>query len=170
MKPRDLRIASLWRTITLTIVALIAVATTNTAAYADATTTEQQLQVERQLGCPICTNVPLNVCDNQICQQMKGVIHQKLTDGDSPAQIVDYFVARYGDGVLLAPPGSGFNLAVWYGPVLALVVGGVLIWMILRGSLRRQQVIQDRFAATDVDLDDYRRQVRRDVDRLGKGR
>ena len=49
----------------------------------------------------------------------------------------------------------------------ALVVGGLLLWALLRGSLRRQQVIQDRLTATDVDLDDYRRRVRREVDGIG---
>jgi cytochrome c-type biogenesis protein CcmH len=150
------------------LICAIVFAKTYTSALAAEPTAEQQLQVERQLGCPICTNVPLNVCDNQICQQMKGVIHQKLTDGESPDQIVDYFVARYGEGVLLTPPSSGFSLAVWYGPILALVVGGVLIWVLLRGSLRRQRLIQDRLTTTDVDLDDYRRRVRREVDRLGE--
>jgi cytochrome c-type biogenesis protein CcmH len=146
----------------------IALAVGLTPALAETPVSDQQLQVERQLGCPICTNVPLNVCDNQICQQMKGVIHQKLADGESPAQIVDYFVARYGEGVLLTPPGQGFSLAVWYAPIMAVLLGALLVWALVRNSVRRQSVIQKRLEVPDPDLDRYRSQVRQDVEHLGE--
>ena len=57
-------------------------------AFADDPANESELQIERQLGCPICTNLPLNVCDNQICLQMKGVIREKLAAGETPDQVV----------------------------------------------------------------------------------
>jgi cytochrome c-type biogenesis protein CcmH len=138
-----------------------------TLAFADDPLTEQQLQIERQLGCPICTNLPLNICDNQICTQMKGVIRQKLDAGESQSQIVDFFVARYGDGVLLTPPNRGFNLAVWYGPFIAVLIGGLLVWALLRGSLRRQRELRRRLAPSDPGLDAYRSRVRREVGGIG---
>ncbi len=147
---------------------VVTIAFGSSVALADDPTAEQQLQVERQLGCPICTNLPLNVCDNQICVQMKGVIHQKLAAGETPSQVIDFFVARYGEGVLLTPPNQGFSLVVWYAPAVAVLFGGLLVWMLLRESLRRQKVIQNRLSLSDADLDGYRSQVRRDVDGLGK--
>lgn len=127
---------------------------------------QEQLQVEKQLGCPICTDLPLNVCTNQICEQMKGVIHQKLSEGETPDQVVQYFVARYGDGILLTPPQQGFTLAVWYLPILALLFGGFVVWAFVRQSVRRQGQIDRRLSETDVSLDLYRERVRREVDRL----
>jgi len=126
-----------------------------------------ELQVERQLGCPICTNLPLNVCDNQICQQMKGIIRQKLDSGESPNQIVAFFVSRYGDGVLLTPPQEGFSLAVWYFPVVAVALGGLAIWVFVRASLRRQRQIDRRLGESESDLEAYRRKVRREVESIG---
>ena len=146
----------------------IFIALESSVALADDPTSDQQLQVERQLGCPICTNLPLNVCDNQICVQMKGVIHQKLAAGETPSQIIDFFVARYGEGVLLTPPNRGFSLVVWYAPAVAVLFGAILIWLLLRESVRRQKVIQNRLSLSDADLAGYRSQVRRDVDGLGK--
>ncbi|HEX5416021.1 MAG TPA: cytochrome c-type biogenesis protein [Chloroflexota bacterium] len=127
---------------------------------------QQQLEVEKQLGCPICTDLPLNVCTNQICEQMKGIIHQKLNEGETPDQVVQYFVARYGEGILLTPPQQGFNLAVWYLPVLALLFGGFVVWAFVRQSVRRQGQIDRRLSENDVALDLYRERVRREVDRL----
>ena len=127
---------------------------------------QKQLEVEKQLGCPVCTDLPLNVCTNQICEQMKGVIHQKLSEGDTTNQVVQYFVARYGDGILLTPPQQGFTLAVWYLPILALLFGGFVVWAFVRQSVRRQGQIDRRLSETDVSLDLYRERVRREVDRL----
>jgi len=150
----------------LALVALLAVIGSLATAYADDPASAKELQIERQLGCPICTNLPLNVCDNQICAQMKGVIRQKLSDGESPEQIVDYFVSRYGEGVLLTPPQQGLNLAVWYLPGIAVVAGVAGVWLLLRRSVRRQELLSRRLSATDPELERYRRRVRDDVERL----
>src|SRR5579885_1427434 len=111
-------------------------------AFADDSLAAKELQVEKQLGCPICTDLPLNVCDNEICQQMRGVIHQKLSEGETPDQVVQYFVDRYGNAVLLSPPQRGFSLAAWYLPFLALAAGAVVFLAFLKRSLRRQKVVE----------------------------
>jgi cytochrome c-type biogenesis protein CcmH len=67
---------------------------------------------------------------------MRAVIRTKLADGESDQQIVDYFVDRYGDGVLIEPPRRGFSLIVWIAPVLILVAGGFLLWRLLRSWMR----------------------------------
>lgn len=136
--------------------------------FADDPASEAELQIERQLGCPICTNLPLNVCDNQICLQMKGVIREKLAAGETPDQIIAFFVSRYGDGVLLTPPQQGFSLAVWYFPGLAVLIGGLLVWIFVRASLRRQAQIDRRRRDAEPDLEAYRQEVRRDVARSGE--
>jgi len=135
-------------------------------AYADDPLAQKELQVERQLGCPICTNLPLNVCDNQLCQEMRGVIRQKLSQGETPDQVVAYFVSRYGDSVLLEPPRRGFNLAAWFLPFLALALGAAIFVAFLRRSLRRQKTVERRLQFQDPSLERYREQVRRDLDRL----
>lgn len=127
---------------------------------------EEQLKVERQLGCPICTDLPLNVCGNQICQDMKSIIHQKLAAGESPDQVVQYFVARYGEGVLLTPPQRGFSLAVWYLPVVAVLLGATIVGIFIRRSVHRQAQIDRRLEPADSGLDQYRQRVRREVEKL----
>ncbi|HLH74520.1 MAG TPA: cytochrome c-type biogenesis protein [Chloroflexota bacterium] len=132
-------------------------------AFADDSLAAKELQVEKQLGCPICTDLPLNVCDNEICQQMRGVIHQKLSEGETPDQVVQYFVDRYGNGVLLTPPQQGFSLAAWYLPLLAVALGAIIVVTFLRHSLRRQRAIERRLAVEDPALERYRERVRKDL-------
>lgn len=133
---------------------------------ADDPLAEKELEVERQLGCPICTNLPLNVCDNQLCQEMRGVIRQKLAAGETPDQVVTYFVSRYGEAVLLEPPPRGFSLAAWDIPILAIVVGAVICLTFLRRSLHRQKLTTQHLLVEEPTLDRYREQVRRDLEKL----
>lgn len=49
-------------------------------------------------------------------------------------QIINSFVAEYGNTVLSAPPKSGFNLSVWMIPFLAFVVGGIVLFTFLKNQ------------------------------------
>jgi cytochrome c-type biogenesis protein CcmH len=162
-----LTISRAMRFVALVLALVVTFAIPGGTATADDPASDREIQIERQLGCPICTNLPLNVCDNAICQQMKGVIRQKLSDGETSDQIVAYFVSRYGDGVLLLPPDRGFNLAVWYLPVAVVLVGALIVWWFVRASIQRQRAIHRRLGAEDLRLERYRQAVRRDVAELG---
>ena len=98
----------------------------------------QALAVERQLLCPQCTNERLDVCTLAICNDMKGVIRERLEAGAPPDDIVLYFRNRYGERVLREIPREGFNLVLfgWVGGSLALValVGGGFLYRLRRAS------------------------------------
>ena len=56
--------------------------------------------IAKDLYCPVCENVPLDVCPTQACAQWRALIREKLIDGWSEQQIKQYFVDQYGDRVL----------------------------------------------------------------------
>jgi len=96
---------------------------------------EQSLAIERQLLCPQCTNLRLDVCETQICIDMRAVIRDRLEQGQSEQQIINYFTDRYGDRVLADIPREGFNLWLfgWVGAsVLAVLAVGTLVLRRLR--------------------------------------
>ncbi len=88
--------------------------------------------VAKQLYCPVCENVPLDVCPTQACAQWRQTIREKLTLGWSEQQIKDYFVEQYGERVLAAPPARGLNLLVYILPPLAFVAGAYVLYRALR--------------------------------------
>jgi cytochrome c-type biogenesis protein CcmH len=98
----------------------------------------QALAVEHQLLCPQCTNERLDICNLAICNDMKGVIRERLQGGQSQDEIVGYFRNRYGERVLSQVPREGFNLVLfgWVGGSLLLVAiaGGAFIVQLRRGS------------------------------------
>ena len=86
-----------------------------------------------RIKCPVCQGEAIGDSPSETARAMVEVVEEKVAAGETDAQIVDYFTARYGDGILLDPPFAGSTLLVWLLPVVA-VVGG--IWMIL--SRKRQ--------------------------------
>ena len=105
------------------------------SVVAAATIDDDVRRIAKQLRCPICESVSVADSPSELAGQMRGVIRRKLEQGESDADILAYFVERYGDGVLTEPPRRGLALAVWLGPVLALLAGAaVLAVLLLRWS------------------------------------
>ncbi|MBF8284750.1 MAG: ccmH [Anaerolineales bacterium] len=93
-------------------------------------------RIAKKLFCPVCENVPLDVCPTQACAQWRATIREKLAAGWSEPQILDYFVAQYGERVLAQPSTRGPTVLVWIIPPLALVAGAFVLWRFLRQVAR----------------------------------
>lgn len=85
--------------------------------------------------CGTCPHLAVSVCTCSKADEIKAEIKQKIAQGMTEQQIVNAFVAEYGQIVLSAPPKSGFNLAAWMIPFLAFLVGGIVLFT----YLKRQQ-------------------------------
>jgi cytochrome c-type biogenesis protein CcmH len=93
------------------------------------TVTDDQVNaVARQLYCPVCENIPLDVCPTQACTQWRDLIRQKLSQGWTADQIKQYFVAQYGDRVLATPPAHGLNWLVYFIPPIAILAGAFILY------------------------------------------
>lgn len=118
------------------------------SARADALDDEVRA-IAKQLRCPVCTGETVADSNAEVSIQIRGVIRQKLEAGETPDQIKAYFVARYGEGILLTPETSGFTLGVWVMPIVALIVGLLIVLGVLRSWSRRggEAVVDDEPAA-----------------------
>src|SRR5512143_1089732 len=83
-------------------------------------TDDQVNAIAKQMFCPVCENIPLDVCPTQACAQWRDLIREKLSLGWSEKQIKDYFVDQYGARVLGAPPAKGINWLVYVVPPAAI--------------------------------------------------
>ncbi|MCZ7574408.1 MAG: cytochrome c-type biogenesis protein CcmH [Ardenticatenaceae bacterium] len=93
---------------------------------------DEALEIAEMLQCPICQNVPVAYSPSPLAGQMREVIRKKLEAGESRQQIIQYFVDRYGESILMEPSKRGFNLVVWRLPFLAVVVGATGIYLLVR--------------------------------------
>lgn len=83
--------------------------------------------IASQLRCPVCVSESVAQSSSPTSVQMREIIAEKLEAGESEAEILAYFVERYGDWILLEPPRRGMYLFVWLMPL----VGGILALALL---------------------------------------
>lgn len=102
-------------------------------------TDDQVNAVAKKLYCPVCPNTPLDVCETKACEDWRAQIRDQLSAGWSEQQIVDYFVAQYGERVLAEPQRSGFTSLVWMLPLLAVLFGVILVWQVLKNWRSNRQ-------------------------------
>ena len=81
--------------------------------------------IAKQLYCPVCENIPLDVCSTQACAEWRDLIRLKLSQGWSAEKIKTYFADQYGERVLASPRPQGFN--TWFYILGGLFVVGVML-------------------------------------------
>ena len=92
-------------------------------------------EIALSLRCPVCQNLSVADSPSALAVEMRGVIRRKLEAGESRDAIISYFVASYGEEVLLDPPRQGFTLLVWVGAVVGVVGGLLLVTIKVRRAL-----------------------------------
>lgn len=111
--------------------------------------------IAEQLYCPVCDNVPLDVCGTQACADWRDEIRMMLEEGRSVEEIEGYFVDRYGRRVLATPQASGVDLLVWILPPVGMLAGVVVLVLGLRrmapGALNAQAEPSVSFKYDDLD-------------------
>ena len=93
---------------------------------------DQVNAIAKQLYCPVCENIPLDVCGTAACAQWRELIREKLAAGWTEQQIKDYFVQQYGARVLGRPPVKGINWLVYLVPPIAFGVGVYILYRAYR--------------------------------------
>ncbi|WP_348720622.1 cytochrome c-type biogenesis protein [uncultured Alcanivorax sp.] len=90
-----------------------------------------------ELRCPKCQNQSLADSDAGIAQDMRARVEIMIKEGKSNDEIVDYFVARYGDFVSYRRPVTPTTSILWLAPLLLLGSGAVIIVLLLRRASAR---------------------------------
>ncbi|MFI5269148.1 MAG: cytochrome c-type biogenesis protein CcmH [Chloroflexota bacterium] len=110
----------------------LAFAQSYTNSSANQSLGDQALAIANELQCPVCENVTVAYSNATLAGQMRQVIRDKLAQGQTHDQIIQYFVDRYGEAILTQPPKHGLNLLVWLLPLAGLLAGlgvlGAVLW------------------------------------------
>ncbi len=99
---------------------------------------DQVREIGSELRCPVCQNLSVADSPSEMAQQMRAVIRDRLGAGHSRGDIEAYFVAKYGQWILLSPRRSGFNLVLWIGPLAAAALGLVIAAHLVHRWARRR--------------------------------
>ena len=103
-------------------------------AAADPALEQKVMTLAAELRCLVCQNQTIADSSAPLAEDLRNQVREKMRQGASDSQIIDFMVARYGDFVLYRPPVKATTLLLWFGPLL-LVVTGLLV--LLRRIRRR---------------------------------
>lgn len=82
-----------------------------------------------QLRCLVCQNQSIDDSDAPLARDLRLLIRERLVQGETNAQVVDYLVSRYGEFVLLKPRLNSRTLLLWGGPFAILLIGSLVIFL-----------------------------------------
>ena len=88
--------------------------------------------LSQELRCMVCQNQSIDDSDAPLAKDLRVLVRERLTAGDSDRQVIDFLVARYGEFVLLRPRLTAHTVLLWTAPFAAIVAGAIGLFMFLR--------------------------------------
>ncbi|MFD1746526.1 cytochrome c-type biogenesis protein [Rhizobium helianthi] len=95
---------------------------------------ERARNLSAQLRCMVCQNQSIDDSNAELAKDLRLLVRERITQGDSDQQVIDYLVSRYGEFVLLKPRLSEKTIALWAMPAALFAVGIVAVFLFLRRS------------------------------------
>jgi cytochrome c-type biogenesis protein CcmH len=94
-------------------------------------------QLSQQLRCLVCQNQSIDDSNAPLARDLRVLLRDRLTAGDSDGEVLAYLAARYGEFVLLRPPFSAHTALLWIAPFLLLAGCALLLMTRARTRLAR---------------------------------
>ena len=82
------------------------------------------MALAEELRCLVCQNQTIADSNAELAIDLRNQVREKLAQGLSDKDVIDYMVQRYGDFVLYRPPVKSTTWLLWFGPFL-LLTGGI---------------------------------------------
>jgi cytochrome c-type biogenesis protein CcmH len=123
-------------------------------------------KIAGKLMAPCCWSGTVDSHQSPAADEIKTQIRVALQQGYTEKQILDSFVAAYGERILAKPKAVGFNLMAWILPAIAILLGGVGAWKFLRHS--SQSPLAAKPAKPTPSDDPYAQRVERELEEFDK--
>lgn len=98
----------------------------------DAVAEQRARQLSAGLRCLVCQNESIDDSNAPLARDLRLLVRERITAGDTDAQVRAFLVARYGEFVLLRPPFSARTALLYGAPFMGLALGGLLVWRLAR--------------------------------------
>ncbi len=76
-----------------------------------------------QLRCMVCQNQSIDDSNAELARDLRLLVRERIVNGDSDGQVIDYVVSRYGEFVLLKPRLSNHTYLLWGAPIALFAIG-----------------------------------------------
>lgn len=128
----------------LLLVSLFAMAEQQSLVFDNNTLRERYQELTEKLRCPKCQNQSIASSNSPIADDMRNKTYELLHLGYSDDQIVNYMIDRYTEFVIYQPRFNWGTAWLWLGPILALIIGAVLVaWLARRSGAEQSDELSD---------------------------
>jgi cytochrome c-type biogenesis protein CcmH len=93
-------------------------------------------EISLELRCLVCQNQSIDDSDAPLARDLRILVRERLTGGDTDEQVIDFIVERYGEFVLLRPRFAPHTLILWLAPPVLFLIGTFVLYR----SYRRRRV------------------------------
>ena len=83
--------------------------------------------ISKILRCLVCQNQSIDDSNAGLARDLRLIVRERLTAGDSDDAVIDFVTQRYGDFVLLRPPFKSTTFLLWGGPAAILLIGLIAV-------------------------------------------
>jgi cytochrome c-type biogenesis protein CcmH len=104
-------------------------------------------ELSRELRCMVCQNQSIDESEAPLARDLRLLVRERLTKGDTDQQVLDFLVVRYGEFVLLKPPLESRTIILWALPPVALLAGAVGLFF----AVRRRRTVQSEPATLSIE-------------------
>jgi cytochrome c-type biogenesis protein CcmH/NrfF len=122
-------------------------------------------EIAHELMSPYCPGRTLAECPSSQADTLRMWLHVQEASGRPVEEVKAELVERFGEKILSAPRPEGFGLAAYVVPVLAFLVGGMLVWAFLRKQTREAAARPPPAAAAGPIDPDLERLIDEDISR-----
>lgn len=88
--------------------------------------------ISKDIRCPVCEGQTIDESNADLARDLRILIRERLTAGDSDEEIVQYLRLRYGDTILMNPQLGKATALLWFGPFVVFALGGAATIAMLR--------------------------------------
>ena len=111
---------------------------------------EEAQAIDGMLMCPVCPAESIDQAQVPLARQMRQLVREKLSQGESREEILEYFAGAYGRDILAAPNKSGVGLVAWTAPVIGVLAALTAGIFVLRSMAARPGRQDDTVTAEAV--------------------
>ena len=89
-------------------------------------------EISANIRCVVCQNEPIDSSNSGVARDLRILIRERLSTGDSDAEVLDFLVRRYGDFVLFKPPLKYTTYVLWFSPIIFLFFGTLILFRVFK--------------------------------------
>jgi len=89
-------------------------------------------ELHEGLRCLVCQGQSIADSNSELARDLRVLVRERINEGYTDNEVMSYLTDRYGDFILMDPPVKGITYVLWFGPLVALLIGGIAVYILFR--------------------------------------